>query len=213
MLWGSRVRGFVNSLSEARPQPPFANPYRSAVAAHNLGVFLTNRDPHARTLMLIGEAPGYRGAALSGVALTSLAILVDSWLDPWDAFGPEAGYRLPVEPVALREATATMVWRSVADVFGDCTLPVTWNAVPFHPRGSFPHSNAPILSGDVSLGRDFLERLLDMFPNVIPVAVGRRAGDALRSLGADSREVRHPSRGGKNAFVVGLNDIRATAFV
>jgi hypothetical protein len=203
-----RILSFVSSLVSYYPQEGFRNPYSQPEAAHNLLVFLSRRDHLERAILLVGEAPGYRGAAVSGVAFTSLAILTDGWGDPWDSFGTEKGYQAP-EPVPYRsEATATMVWGALAENFSDGPIPLTWNAVPFHPFGAKPDSNRPLPSNAIDAGRHYLEDLMDLFPNVQPVAVGRRACEALDCLAVEHASIRHPSRGGKHEFVSGLISLR-----
>ena len=201
------IERFVGRLSRADPPPPFINPYRHQVPTKNLLRFLQFQRDLSSTILLVGEAPGYRGAVRSGVPLTSLAILTEDWGDPWNAFGSRSGY-IEARPSRFRrEATATMVWRALATHASSCSLPLTWNAVPFHPRGPMPHSNASLKSTSVTIGSPWLCELLSIFPNAIPVAVGRRAGEALAQLNISHASVRHPSRGGKAQFDSGLNDV------
>ena len=155
-------------------------------------------------MLMVGEAPGYRGAARSGVALASIAILLDSWDDPWDAFGPSKGYIAPRNLSITKESTATMVWNGAATLLAPTPLPLTWNAVPFHPVGAGPDSNRSLRASEVACGGSWLERLMDLFPRSHPVALGNRASDALGSLGVEHLKVRHPSRGGKMQFLAGL---------
>jgi uracil-DNA glycosylase len=204
----SQVTHFVESLAAERPPSRFRNPYRQPEARHNLTTFLLARDPSAQTVLLVGEAPGYRGAALSGVALSSLSVLTDEWDDPWASFGPEAGYLAPSDAQFRRESTATLVWSSLAFIFGDLELPLTWNAVPFHPTNGQRESNAPLSKRDVQIGVQWLEWLIELFPNALPVAVGVRAAEALHRLGMEHPSIRHPSRGGKRDFQRGLKTIR-----
>lgn len=202
-----RVRDYVRLLVETDVPPHLSNPYRSHSAARNLSIFLSRRDPLAETILLVGEAPGYRGAAVSGVPFASLSTLGDAWGDPWESFGPTAGYLLPASAQYWREATATIVWRVLARLFGSIPLPLTWNAVPFHPFGSSLQSNAPLTKRDLAIGQPWIEALLELFPHVLVVAVGARADDALNAIGIEHRAVRHPSRGGKAHFVHGLATI------
>ena len=203
----SPIREFVRRLSRAEPPPPFVNPYRHEVPAQNLLRFLEFQRDLSTTILLVGEAPGYRGAARSGVPFTSLAILTEDWGDPWDAFGAQSGYIEAIPPLFRREATATIVWRALATHAESCSLPVTWNSVPFHPAGPIPHSNSSLKSSSVAIGRSWLFEILELFPNVVPVAVGRRASEALMQLRVSHSSVRHPSRGGKAQFIAGLHDV------
>lgn len=204
---GKAIEAFVLSLAETKIRPHLRNPYRHPDASHNLRVFLTARERLARTALLVGEAPGYKGAAVSGVPFTSLSILTEHWADPWDSFGPDAGYRVPEQARFRREATATIIWQCLSETLPGQPLPLTWNAVPFHPTGATPDSNASLARGEIPLGRPWLERLLELFPNVVPAAVGLRACDALNALDIKHWCLRHPSRGGKAQFAKGLRGL------
>lgn len=204
MDWDTRIRQFVDSLVSAEVPAPYRNPYGQPHAAHNLLQFLSRRDRLAKTVLLVGEAPGHRGAAISGVPFTSADILSESWGDPWGAFGPQGGYQIPEQPRHRTEATATMVWQGLSGTCAHLPLPLTWNAVPFHPAGSTSNSNSPVKSAHLPLGEPFLEWLLEFAPNAVVVGVGRSAQRALALLGHEAIGVRHPSRGGKAAFLQGV---------
>jgi hypothetical protein len=209
MIRSARIARFIALLADSRPGPKFANPYHRPEPRHNLELFLARAQSTRRTLLLIGEAPGYRGAAVSGVPLTSVGILTDPWDDVWGAFGPTAGYMIPEWGRYRREATATMVWAALAGLFGQHPLPLTWNAVPFHPLNGRNSSNAPLSARDIYIGTPMLEGLLDLFPNSYPVALGHRAAQALHLIGVHKfASIRHPSRGGKSDFVAGLTVVR-----
>ena len=199
------LRTFVSDLAVSTQLPGFRNPYRSPHAAHNLFQFLSLHDPAEEALLLVGEAPGHRGAAQSGVPLTSLSVLLEGCDDPWGAFGQDR-YRAPANTKApyQREATATMVWRVLAEQLCFEPLPLTWNAVPFHPTGSSPDSNRPVRRREVRLGAQWLERFLWLFPRSRPLAIGRTASIAMASIGVQHTPIRHPSRGGLHDFRNGI---------
>jgi uracil-DNA glycosylase len=138
-----------------------------------LRAYLTDR-ANAR-LLLVGEAPGYRGARVSGIPFTSERQLTGR--------GPA-------------EATATIVHRVLAEL-GLTDDVLLWNALPAHPhRPGEPMSNRPPTRAEVDLGRPFLAPLTG---GRRVIAVGRVAG---RALGVEP--IRHPSRGGASAFCDGL---------
>lgn len=204
------VQVIVSSLANAKAPGGFRNPYACRTAARNLELFLSRRDPSATQMLFVGEAPGYRGAAISGVPFCSLRVLLDDWEDPWGAFGSKSGYSACEPSEYWREATATLFWSGVAREMADWPLPLTWNAVPFHPVGPDPASNRPVIQPEIAIGRPWLELILELFPNHIALAVGRRGELALGQLGMPCTAIRHPSRGGKQEFLAGLVRVAKT---
>ena len=129
-------------------------------------------------LLLVGEAAGYRGARVSGLAFTSERQLTGS--------GPA-------------EATATIV-QSALDTLGIAATTLLWNVVPTHPHeADRPDTNRRPTRGEVEAARPFLDALA-RGRQVVPV--GRVAEAALGIAG-----IRHPSHGGAHAFLEGLRRI------
>jgi uracil-DNA glycosylase len=103
-------------------------------------------------LLLVGEAPGYRGARVSGIPFTSERLLTGA--------GPS-------------EATATVVHRVLAEL--DLRESVLlWNVVPTHPGTET--ANRPPARCEIEAGLPFLERLAS---GRRVIAVGRVAQRAL----------------------------------
>jgi uracil-DNA glycosylase len=102
-------------------------------------------------ILLVGEAPGYRGARVSGIPFTSERQLTGS--------GPA-------------EATATIVQTVVHELGLEGDV-LCWNVVPTHPGTA--RSNRRPTRAEIAAGRSFLERLAQ---NRTVVAVGRVAQDA-----------------------------------
>lgn len=122
-------------------------------------------------LLLVGEAPGYRGARISGIPFTSERQLAGT--------GPA-------------EATATIVHRALAEL-GLTEAALLWNVLPAHPhRPGDPCSNRPPRRAEIAAGAPFLAELA-AGRRVIPV--GRLAGRAL-----NTEWIRHPSHGGARRF-------------
>jgi uracil-DNA glycosylase len=103
-------------------------------------------------VLLVGEAPGYRGARISGIPFTSERLLTGA--------GPA-------------EATATIVHR-VLDELGLWDRVLLWNVVPTHPGTET--GNRPPSRREIEGGRPFLERLA---AGRRTIAVGRVACDVL----------------------------------
>jgi hypothetical protein len=145
----------------------------AALRRHRLVEYLGSRV--AAPLLLVGEAPGFRGARVSGVPFTSERQLSGT--------GP-------------CEATATIVHRVLAEL-GLSDQVLLWNVVPAHPHAAGrPASNRPPRRAEIEAGRPFVD-LLAAGRAVVPV--GRVAGAA---LGLPC--IRHPSHGGAAAFAEAL---------
>lgn len=134
-------------------------------------------------LVLVGEAAGYRGARLSGVAFTSPAQL---------GIG------------STKEASSTIVHRALCDL-GVEERVLLWNIVPTHPHlPGQPATNRPPTAGEIRSGMEFLDHVL---PGRRVLAVGQVAHKA---LGRSSLWIRHPSHGGATLFEHGLAQVVGT---
>ncbi len=198
---------FVQQLAQTTAPPNCANPYAptlpgSASRRQNLQLYLQQMADHNPHLLLVGEAPGYRGCRISGIPFVSRYILRQG-VPQWDLFGETSGYQLPPDfPGIEREASATIMWQSIATLD---TPPLLWNAFPLHPhRPGKPASNRTPARHEVELGEPFLHQLLTLFAIKTVVAVGNQAAYALTHWHIPHQKVRHPSHGGKQAFQEGL---------
>ena len=102
----------------------------------------------ARTLLLVAEAPGYRGTRISGIPLTSERQLTGT--------GPA-------------EATATIVQAVLAELGIESDV-LLWNVVPTHPGTE--SSNRPPTRVEIEASAPFLAELSD---GRRAIAVGRVA--------------------------------------
>jgi len=141
----------------------------SALRRRRLREYLARR--RDAPLLLVGEAAGYRGARVSGLAFTSERQLTGS--------GPA-------------EASATIVHRTLEELgIGDDVL--LWNLVPTHPHHpGAPDTNRRPTRAEIAAARPFLEELAR---GRRAIGIGRLAE---RELGPPY--VRHPSHGGAAAF-------------
>jgi len=106
---------------------------RAGLLRRRLADYLETRE-HARFL-LVGEAPGHRGARVSGLPFTSERQLTGS--------GPA-------------EATATIVRAALEELELEPET-LCWNVVPTHP-GTETANRRPT-AAEIAAGRPFLERL------------------------------------------------------
>src|SRR5215208_5208607 len=130
---------FIEQLRRARIGATF-NFYRDGAAGEvrraRLLAYLRSREE--ASLLLVGEAPGYRGARVSGVPFTSERQLTG---------------------LGAAEATATIVRRTLAEL-GLEEQVLCWNVVPTHPhlRGR-PDTNRRPSRAEVEASQRFLREL------------------------------------------------------
>jgi hypothetical protein len=143
----------VEQLADARIGETF-NFYRegerAALCRARLADYLESR--RGAAVLLVAEAPGYRGTRISGIPLTSERQLTGS--------GPT-------------EATATIVHRVLGEL-GLVDDVLLWNVVPTHPGTE--RTNRRPTCGEVDAGRPFLA-MLARGRRLVPV--GRVAHAAL----------------------------------
>ena len=175
------MASFIERLAHARIGETF-NFYRDGERAELLRERLTAYldDRAGARVLVVAEAPGYRGTRVSGIPLTSERQLTGA--------GPA-------------EATATLVHRALADAEAAERV-LLWNVVPTHPhRDGQPLSNRAPTPAEVAAGRPFLEQLAR---GRRVIAIGRVAERALACA-----YVRHPSHGGAQAFRRALLELLA----
>jgi len=202
--------GFIDDLARTEVPDDAMNQYAyddplNEVRRHNLLLYLQQMQAMQPQVMLIAEAPGYKGMRLTGVPFSSRAFVRDG-IDGVSIFGTHNGYIEPTDDYqSEREQTATIVWSVLKDVR---PLPLSWNSYPFHPhRPGKLLSNRKPRKPEIEIGRPFLLKMLEMFPVKTVIAVGNTADDTLNMQDIDHLKVRHPAQGGKNDFVAGLTEI------
>jgi uracil-DNA glycosylase len=202
------ISEFIHLLASASPPPHCENPYAyerpfTASRRHNLQTYLERMVQQQPNLLLIAEAPGYRGCRLTGIPFVSphmLTELGDRFQLSTNPFQP-ADEWLHIQ----REASATIVWRTIG---AWQPYPLLWNIFPFHPhQPGKPQSNRTPKVSEIAAGRPFLEQLLHIFPGVRLVAVGKKASVGLTRWGYDYTAVRHPAQGGATQFQAAMQNL------
>lgn len=168
------------------------NKLRTYNVERYLNYFVSNVPP----LILIGEAPGYRGCCVSGIPFTSTSVVKNS--EFFNRIGAsESNNELQVE------STASIIWNYLDSIK---RYPLFWNAYPFHPHvKNDAKTNRRPDKPELEVGKTYLLRLISIYPNIPIVAVGRVAEEALSSIGFKAPYIRHPSHGGKDDFIEGLS--------
>ncbi|NMO96312.1 uracil-DNA glycosylase [Paenibacillus lemnae] len=135
-------------------------------------------------LMFIGEAPGIHGCVKTGIPFTSERLIQDGQLDRYflgtrfDAEGNKA------------EGSATVIWQAIGRL---SKPPVMWNAFPLHLRKKDGKNRTPTTS-ELKWGAFALGRVLELFPGVEIISIGKKAESACEKVGAiTSGHLIHPA--------------------
>jgi uracil-DNA glycosylase len=159
----------VERVAAARIGSTFNQYTRSPLRRERLRRYLHER--RSASVLLVGEAAGYNGARVSGIAFTSERQLT--------GIGPA-------------EISATIVHRTLAEL-GIADDVLLWNVVPTHPHHlGEPFSNRRPTVAEIADGLPFVERVAK---GRRVLAVGRVAQQAL-----GVPYIRHPSHGGASEF-------------
>lgn len=144
------------------------------------------------SVLIYGEAPGYRGCKFSGIAFTD-----ENLADDFPQYGLDFLRRSSRPQVHTKwvEQSSRVIWGVIAPVWKDVRL---WNIFPIHPcRAGEPLTNRrPTRSELDETAKLALALLAETLPEKI-VAVGSVASEQLTRLGVDHEHVRHPAYGGR----------------
>lgn len=167
---GGRALGaLVDALAAAQIGGTFNQYHRSRLRRDRLAAYLESRCD--ASIVLVGEAAGYRGARVSGIPFTSERQVTGA--------GPA-------------EASATIVHRVLAELGLEEDV-LLWNVVPTHPHEpGRPYTNRRPTRVEVESGARFLEGVAR---GRRVIAVGRLAQSV-----TGAPYVRHPGHGGAAAF-------------
>lgn len=187
-------------LSEgSRPQfnpyqgvnPSVDRPGADRIRRENLRRYLQSFNSWPEVLV-VGEAPGWRGCRFSGVPFTSEAQLNGEL--------PFAGEQSSLGAQPYREATATIFWRVMRKLHPRF---LAWNNLPLHPHQlGKPLSNRTPAPEEIRAAERMLAELIALLEPKWIVAVGKSAQTALQYLGIAPICVRHPGHGGAKAFEI-----------
>lgn len=196
------ITQFITDLAAQSALPNVQNPWdysrpENELRRENLFHYLSLLRERTPNVLLVGEAPGYRGCARVGIPFTSERQILEH---PF--FTTQSGFSVPAGEKPVAEASASIVWKTfdALDFY-----PLMWATFPYHPhQPGKPASNRPPTAVEIRLGQPFLTRLLDLYQITEVVAVGRVAERTLGDLEITATPVRHPAHGGATQFSAGL---------
>ncbi|EMG2119831.1 uracil-DNA glycosylase [Pseudomonas aeruginosa] len=149
-----------------------------------------------------GEAPGYNGARITGVAFTSERLIFEGSI-PRNT----SQVRLTRQRKTVPEVSATLVWKSLYRL-GIAETTVLWNALQMHPHAlGAPRTNRTPTDTEVQAGFAALLLLKEAFPQARWIATGKIAQESLLTNGIEFDAVRHPANGGSRLFAEGMSSL------
>jgi hypothetical protein len=210
------ARAFVEQLSAVPTIPGRNNFFDHSIPGNvgrrrNLELYLEEMLDRSPKVLLLGEAPGFRGMRVTGVPFTNRTMFQGP-ANSFGLFGPGKGYALPAEAAEIAaEPTATVMWEVLAELQ---FLPLLWSACPWHTHvPGKPLSNRTPAAADARAGTPFRQSLAKLFSIETVVAVGNVAHRSLLSSGMDVPKVRHPSHGGRSGFKRGLEELLSAGVI
>ncbi|GIU54275.1 uracil-DNA glycosylase [Arthrobacter sp. NicSoilC12] len=208
----SSIDGFVDRLAAVETGPGCNNFFDHTVPGNaqrrrNLELYLREMQDRAPKVLLLGEAPGYRGMRITGIPFTNRPML-EGPANGFGLFGPGKGYVLPADAEGIAaEPTATVMWQVLAELE---FLPLLWSACPWHTHvPGRPLSNRTPRASEAALGTPFWQALIEAFSIETVVAVGNVAHRSLQRSGLEAPKIRHPAHGGRSGFKRGLQELLA----
>ncbi len=208
----SSIDDFVDRLAAVETGLGCNNFFDHAVPGNaqrrrNLELYLREMLDRRPKVLLLGEAPGFRGMRITGVPFTNRTMF-EGPANEFGLFGPGKGYVLPTDAAGIAaEPTATVMWQVLAELE---FLPLLWSACPWHTHvPGRPQSNRTPKASEVALGTPFWQELTEAFRIDTVVAVGNVAHRSLQRSGLDVPKIRHPAHGGRSGFKRGLQELLA----
>lgn len=197
------IDDFIVELTKFKNTPTYTNPYLDANIADNLRIYLNAiTKMKGKRILLVGEAPGYRGCKITGIPFTSGAVF-KRFDHP---LLNEIGSQLNLSTVES-ENTATIIWDYLSR--NSCT-PLFWNSFPFHPHldGNENANRAPT-ANEIDIGVGFLNKLVSIYQPEVIAGIGHNGVNSVKKAFPEREVVyiRHPSFGGKADFIKGMDEI------
>ena len=177
-------------------QKGYREPREAEITSNNLLLYLKKMQNLNPKILLVGEAPGYKGCKLSGIPFTSEYHILHE-----EFFKDDFAVFDKTKPD--KEASACAIWEVLS---GINKLPLMWNIYPFHPMTADGRNGKP-KSRDIELGKKILENLLTMFNIEEIYCIGIKSMDALANHQLYRGYVRHPSYGGRKQCIDELQKI------
>lgn len=196
---------FIEELAQAESNSTLTNVYagsslQNEICRYNLSLYFHYMLKNNSHVILVREAPSYRGCRLSGIPFTCEDMFTQEWLP--DLMGINLGYRIFSKDKPERELSALTVWPKLKEWYNQYgTVPLLWNICPFHPhKENNDKSNRTPYVQEIMAGKEFLIKFLDLFEIKHIGSIGRKAEKAIKGMKHETFYLRHPAHNGSNVF-------------
>ena len=208
-----RIRLFIDELSREASTPELTNVYssevpQSEVCRENLYNYLHRIKNNNSKVMLIGEAPGYHGCRLSGIAFTCEENFTKEIIP--GIMGKDMGYKIFSKGKPEKERSASIVWPKLKEWYNaHGSVPFLWNICPFHPHkeGNIMSNRTP-KKKEIERGIKYFLELVDIFDIQYIGCIGKKSFNTIEAmkLNTSLEYLRHPSCGGKREFEANITE-------
>lgn len=196
---------FFDDLASRESSPTVVNPYKQRHALTNLQQYFQCMDtfPASKRILLVGEAPGHRGCGVTGIPFTSGAAFQVGQHPLLKQLNGMISL-----PYIESENTATIVWEYLSKQRRN--TPLFWNSFPFHPHTETNRARNRVPTDDeIDEGVRYLREVRAWYRPDIVASIGWKGMKGLSKAFPDETflYIRHPSYGGKEDFIRGMENV------
>lgn len=194
----NNLNKLLNSLSKRKSSHTVFNQYQDKNILNNLKLYLKYLLKNKPDILIIGEAPGYKGCGITGIPFSSGRFIKESK----HKIFKEIRGQIKLKQV-VSENTAKILWSFI----GNKPAPILWNAFPFHPHKKRNlNTNRKPTQSEIKEGEKYLLMIYELFKPKKICALGRVGEATLKKIFPNKEIVyiRHPSHGGKREFIKGM---------
>ncbi len=205
-MFDTQINKFIDDLAKHPLTSNVKNPWdysrpENQIRRKNLFGYFKKMHELKPIILLVGEAPGYRGCGRVGMPFSSEKLVLGH---PF--FSNRNIFKIENIGEPIAEASASIVWKTF-DTLN--FYPLMWATYPYHPhRSKNELSNRAPKPEEIKIGKQFITRLISIYGIQKVVAVGRVAEKTLKELGVEAIAIRHPSHGGATLFAQGLGNYK-----
>lgn len=197
----TELQVFYKALQKRKNSLTVFNPYRQDDKLTNLQAYFEAMLALKPRVLLVGEAPGFKGGRLTGVPFSSGKL----YQEVAHPFLLNLRNVLVLPDALEAENTASIVWRYLLE---KKEVPLFWNSFPYHPHPPrIQKKNRAPIKAEIIEGVEFLMLLEKIFQPEVIAGLGRKGVEAAQLAFPEKaiNYIRHPSYGGKADFIAAMD--------